>query len=242
MSSYNYRLGKDRVENTLDNEMAIEDKKRVPSEDNFTFENGYRSYVTAIFVDIRDSTTLFTNKTEDTAKLVRSFTSEIIEILRDDQNLRSIGIRGDCVFAIYTTPSKSDILECADKTFYINTFIKMLNKLLNERGYSKLKAGIGMATDKELVIKAGRKGVSINDKVWIGEAVTVASKLSSYGDKNNNNRIFFSETSYNNFIDELEKRNNKAKDWFNYEYLVGAYSANVIKTDFNNWIDNGFPD
>lgn len=242
MSSYDYKLGKDRVENILDNMMIIEDKEKVPSDDNFTFENGYRSYVTAIFVDIRDSTTLFTKKTENTAKLIRSFTSEIIEILRDDDNLRSIGIRGDCVFAIYTTPYQIDIYECADKTFYINTFIKMLNKLLEERGYSKLKAGIGMATDKELVIKAGRKGVSINDKVWIGEAVTVASKLSSYGDKNGKNRIFYSEISYNNFIDELEKRNSRAKEWFQYEYLIGAYSANIIKTDFNNWIDGGFSD
>lgn len=242
MSSYNYRQGKIRVENILDNQMIIEDKNTVPADNNFTFENGYKSFVTAIFVDIRDSTTLFANKSEVTAKVIRSFTSEIIEILRDDKNLRSIGIRGDCVFAIYTTPYKDDIFECANKTFYINTFIYMLNKLLKERGKPELKAGIGMATDEELVIKAGRKGVSISDKVWIGQAVTIASKLSSYGDKNNNNRIFFSETSYNNFIDELETKNTEAKNWFNYEYLVGAYSANIIIKDFNNWINNGFPD
>lgn len=59
------------------------------------------------FVDIRESSKLFTDKDkEKVAKIIRSFTSEIIEILREDDNLREIGIRGDCVYAIYTTPKK----------------------------------------------------------------------------------------------------------------------------------------
>lgn len=34
----------------------------------------------------------------------KKFYLEVIEILRVDENLREIGIRGDCVYAIYTTP------------------------------------------------------------------------------------------------------------------------------------------
>ena len=206
MSEYDYKQGKNRVETILDNYMEIEEKDKLPSDDNFTFENGYLSWVTAIFVDIRDSTSLFSNNDEPTAKLIRAFTSEIIEILRGDENIREIGIRGDCVYAIYTTPDQSYILECANKTFYINTFINMFNKLLENRGGNKIKVGIGMATDKELVIKAGRKGVSINSKVWIGKAVTIASKLSSYGDKNFHSRLMYSPLSYENFIEGLEKK------------------------------------
>lgn len=240
MSEYDYKQGKNRVDSILDNYMEIEEKDRLPSDDNFTFENGYISWVTAIFVDIRDSTSLFSNNDEPTAKVVRAFTSEIIEILRNDENIREIGIRGDCVYAIYTTPKQSDILECANKTFYVNTFINMFNKLIENRGGNKIEVGIGMATDKELVIKAGRKGVSINSKVWIGKAVTIASNLSSYGDKHHYPRLLYSATSYSNFIAELEKQNSEASSWFKYTDHLNAYRADLVKVDFNNWINNGF--
>lgn len=249
MSKYDYKQGKNRIESILDNYMEIEEKNKLPSDDNFTFDNGYLSWITAIFVDIRDSSSLFADKDkEKVAKLIRSFTSELIEILRDDVGdslVREIGIRGDCVYAVYTTPNKEDIYKCADKTFYINTFINMFNKLLNDRGYSKLRVGIGMATDKELVVKAGRKGIGINSKVWIGRAVTMASNLSGLGDKNGNKRIMYSSCSYNNFIEQLEKThpNKTPRTWFNKKYDSYGniiYNTNAIKTDFNNWINNDF--
>lgn len=242
MSVYDYKQGKNRVESILDNYMEIEEKDRLPSDDNFTFENGYLSWVTAIFVDIRDSTTLFSNKNEDTAKVVRAFTSEIIEILRNDGNMREIGIRGDCVYAIYTTPYKLEILKCASNTFYVNTFINMFNKLLENRGKNKIKVGIGMSSDKELIVKAGRKGVSINSKVWIGEAVTVASKLSSYGDKDYRPRIMYSSLAYNNFIEDFEKSNpdSNVRDWFTYRSELNAYESGIIMSEFNNWVNSDF--
>ena len=247
MSEYDYKQGKNRIETILDNYMEIEEKDRLPSDDNFTFENGYNSWVTAIFVDIRDSTTLFSKKSEDTAKLVRAFTSEVIEILRKDGNVREIGIRGDCVYAIYTTPTQAEVLECANNTFYVNTFINMFNRLLSKRGMDKIDVGIGMATDKELVVKAGRKGVNINSKVWIGRAVTMASNLSSYGDKDGYSRIIYSKTSYDNFIDEIEKNNpnNNLRSFFKYinnskTWYLDAYHADIIKIEFNNWVDNDF--
>ena len=110
MASYDYKNGKSRIEEILNNKMEIIEKEKVPKDDNFTFDNGYYSWVSAIFVDIRESSKLFTDKDkEKVAKIIRSFTSEIIEILREDDNLREIGIRGDCVYVIYTTPKKKMI-------------------------------------------------------------------------------------------------------------------------------------
>ena len=138
----------------------------------------------AIFVDIRDSTSLMAKDDQEyVAKVVRSFTSEIIEILRGDDRERELGIRGDCVYAIYTTPYKSDVYEVFNKTAWINTYLNMLNALLRKHGYEKIKAGIGVALGNDHVIKAGRKGTGINSTVWMGEAVSKAAKLSSYGDK-----------------------------------------------------------
>ena len=244
MANYDYEAGKKRIDDILNNKLEVIEQNAIPSESNFTFDNGYYSWVSAIFVDIRKSSELFSDEDkEKVSKIIRSFTSEIIEILRDDDNLREIGIRGDCVYAIYTTPDKDDIYELADKTFYINTFMKMLNNTLKDKSYPTIKVGIGISTAQELVVKAGRKDVGINSKVWIGDAVTKASNLSSLGNKNGLNSIVFSNCSYINMIDKLVKNNSeKAKSWFHQrsDFKYGTYyDADIIKLDFNDWINEG---
>lgn len=247
MATYDYRKGKERVESILDNDLIVIDQNEVPSDESFTFSNGYYSWVTGVFVDIRDSSTLFSDEDkEKVSKIIRSFTSEVIEILRNDDNLREIGIRGDCVYAIYTTPSTDDIYELADKTFWINTYMKMLNKLLADRSLPKINVGIGMSTAQELVVKAGRKDVGINSKVWIGKAVTRASNFSSLGNKKGNPALVYANCSYINFIDKLkEVSGEKAKDWFKHHLDEGDgayYTANIVKSNFDKWISNGMND
>ena len=133
------------------------------------------------------------------------------------------------------------------KTVCINTYMKMFNKLLADRSLPTLKVGIGMSTARELVVKAGRKDVGINSKVWIGKAVTRAANFSSIGNKNGNPSLVYSSISYDNFIRQLEKDNSaqKPKEWFTYHSDEGNgpfYTADIIKKDFYNWISNGMPD
>lgn len=92
-------------------------------------------------------------------------------------------VLGDCVFAVYSTASKEEIYDVYQRAVYINTYLKMLNKLLDERNLPNIKAGIGLAADKNLAVKAGRKSSGINDFVWIGKAVTTASNLADLGNK-----------------------------------------------------------
>lgn len=161
--------------------------------------------------------------------------------------MREIGIRGDCVYAVYTTPTADDELDIATKAFYINTFMKMLNTLLSERGLPTIRVGIGQSTDQELVVKAGRKGVGINSKIWIGKAVTRACHYANYGGKDGNPPLVFSEKSYDYFIEGLKARNSsktekEVESWFTYHKDEGEgayYTANVIKTEFDNWIQAG---
>lgn len=248
MEYYDYKSGKERIEKILDGDLKVIEQNIIPSDDSFTFSNGYYGWVTAIFVDIRNSSSLFSDENkEKVAKIIRSFTSEIIEILRTDDNLREIGIRGDCVYAIYTTPQKDDIYELADKTFWINTYMGMLNQLLSDRNLPEIKVGIGMSSAQELVVKAGRKDVGINNKVWIGKAVTTASNLSSIGNKNGNYALVYSSCSYNNFIEELKEvcQGQNPEEWFTYHWnnsCGGYYTARVIKTAFDEWISNGMKD
>lgn len=120
----------------------------------------------------------------------------------------------------------------------------MLNKLLDERSLPNISVGIGMSTAQELVVKAGRKDVGINSKVWIGKAVTRASNFSSLGNKNGNSPLVYSSCSYSNFIDKLIENNssNDPKSWFTYHSGAsdGAYyTANIIKINFDKWISDG---
>lgn len=244
MANYDYKAGKKRIKNILDNKLEVIEQSKIPSDDEFTFNNGYYSWVTAIFVDIRKSSKLFTEEDkEKVSKIIRSFTSETIEILRADNNLREIGIRGDCVYAIYTSPSKSDEYELAEKAFYINSFMKMLNKLLKEKQYDTIKVGIGMATAQELVVKAGRKDVGIHSKVWIGDAVTKAANLSSLGNKNGLKTIIFSSSSYDYIIEQLvEECGEEAKSWFTKHTSLNYgiyYDSGIVIKDFDKWIDEG---
>ena len=245
MYEYDYINGKRRVNEILNDSNEIEEKEKVPKENNFTFHNGYFAWVTAVFVDIRDSTSIFTeNKKTSTSKIIRAFTSEVIEILKNDDNLREIGIRGDCVYAIYTTSKKYEDYEIANKVFYVNTFMEMLNKLLQNKNMKTIKVGIGVSTAQELVVKAGREKTGINNLVWIGKAVTFASKFSSLANSNGYNNIIFSGNFYNSFIGEL-KNNNENKNvesWFKQHRdskLGYFYDCDIIKSEFNDWIENG---
>lgn len=245
MNVYDYKAGKERLEDILGNDMDVIEKGELPTDNNFTFTNGYYSWVSAVFVDIRDSSQLCADDDkEKVAKIFRSFSSEVIEILRADNNIREIGMRGDCVYAVYTSPKKQNVYEVANKCFDINTFMKMLNQLFEEYGLPKIKVGIGMSTAQELVVKAGRKNVGINSKIWIGKAVSRACHYANYGNKDKTPPIVIGSCSYANIIDQLEKNNPTAnpKSWFTYHKDEGEgdyYTANIVQRKFNDWIKAG---
>ena len=245
MTYYDYRAGKKRIDDILNARMPIQASSKLPSTDNLTFENAYNSWISALFVDIRNSTELFADDDrEQTAKIIRSFTSEIIEILRNDSLLREIGIRGDCVYAIYTTPKQANLYEVHNKAAYVNSFITMLNRILCNHGLDTIRAGIGLAVGDDHIIKAGRKGVSINSTVWIGDAVSKASKLSGFGDKNGISRIVMSSLFYSNLVDVYKEQRPDSgfETWYHTSNSLpywGTRHGNVIISDMNDWINSG---
>ncbi|MGE9752984.1 adenylate/guanylate cyclase domain-containing protein [Bacillus inaquosorum] len=251
LKGYDYIERKKKVEEILDKTNEVNKVKKFPRDEDFTYTNGYKAWTSAIFVDLRDSTSLFKDKNDvDIAKVIRGFTSEIIEILRKDadDNIKEIGIRGDCVYAIYSTPDQSDIFYLGERAFYINTYMRMLNELLSQRSLPRIWAGIGLDTSVTLAVKAGRKSSGINNLVWIGEAVAKASKLADLGNKNNIDPIVMSDVFYTNYM-VIEDRlvddgfyTGGTKQWWNEGFsssLSYYYHADIIKTEFNNWIVEG---
>lgn len=242
-TDYDYKNRKKEVEDILDNTDEVNEVTRFPRNEDFTYTNGYKAWASAIFVDLRDSTTLFSEHDDvEISKVIRGFTSEIIEILKkgtDKEDLKEIGIRGDCVYAIYSTPFRQDTIDIAERAFYINTYLKMLNKLLSERELPTIKAGIGLNIGYTLTVKAGRKNSGINNMVWIGESVSVASKLADLGNKNGVNPIVLSSIFYSNYIKEMGST--EEANWESgYDSNHGTYyHANLVKSNFNTWIDGG---
>lgn len=239
--SYDYKEGKDRIKKILENNATIQ-KKEIPNDDtDFTYDNGIKCWIGSIFVDIVGSKNIIENK-EDivVAKVLRSFTSEVISILNTSDNMRQIGIRGDCVYGVFSCSKQKDTYELADLTFYINTLIKMLNKLFTKYKYPNIKVGIGMSIGEDLVIKAGRKGTGINDRIWIGKAVVEACVLADKAGRNGKSPIGFSSLAYTNFIELLEKEKSECRNWFTKYYEDGKYEyyGDVIKSSFNKWIED----
>lgn len=76
---YNYLESKKAIEKILNSKTDIMKKTKIPASDGeFTYENGVKVWVGALFIDIVNSTNSFKNANVDTAKIMRCFCSEII--------------------------------------------------------------------------------------------------------------------------------------------------------------------
>lgn len=238
---YNYRNPKANIINILTSKTKIEDKDHIPHENNFTYENGVRCWTTAIFVDIRNSSELFTEENKDKlARFMRAFTSEIITILSQDDKHYQIGIRGDCVYGIYSSHSKQDDVTVFDYACEINTFIKMLNKLSKNYGYKEISVGIGIGSGQDLIIKAGKVGAGINDKIYIGNALVFASNLCNIANTRQYNPIAIDKDIYKNVIEKYPSCSQHLKFSRDYSCTPNEfYHCNLISSDFNDWINGG---
>lgn len=240
---YDYKKSKETVESILGSPTKIVTKEKIPSSDSeFTYENGIKTWVGALFVDIVDSSKLFQSPDENTARIIRSFCSEIISILKDDGNYREIGIRGDCVYCIYTVPYKIDLVNIFRHAYRINSFMKMLNKLLKKKGYSPIRAGIGLGCSQDLIVKAGQNGSGINDKIWIGRAVVDAAHLSDTANRNGISEIAMSPLFYDNVIEHLCEENKNYKSWitphtYGYYGSIDYYHCDIVEARFDEWIE-----
>lgn len=240
---YNYKNSKANIINILKSKTQIEEKEKIPADQEFTYENGIVCWVSAIFVDIKKSSELFKTRDEKLARLLRAFTSELITIMQDFDEYSQIGIRGDCVYAIYSTPTKNDVDSVFGIAAKVNTFMRMFNKLLQDNNYSTIGVGIGLGCDKELIIKAGRSGAGINDKIWIGKAVVDAANLSSVANRYGYSKIAMSSCFHNNIKDFEGNKPEWFKPIYGSVHFNGTfYTCDAINKEFDKWIDQGMKD
>lgn len=239
---YDYKQSKKDIIDILDSKIDIKEVEELPSNDSeYTYDNGIKTWVSSIFIDIVDSTNLFSGSKINQnilGRIIRAFTSEVIKIVSDSNELHEAGIRGDCVFAIYKGNQKTYLNDLFTIATRVNTFLKMFNLLLEKRSLPNISVGIGLGCDKDLVIKAGAKRKT-NDKVWIGHSVFDAANLSGIANRSGYEAICMSATFYENIIEYNKDIENLFSKRYSYDFKDYLYQCDVVLVQFNDWINGG---
>ncbi len=181
-SYYNYISSLNRLDEILGQPAgSFDERPSLPSRDELTYANGYYANCSALFVDIRDSSKLPDSYTRPVlAKIYRAFISETVAVLKGHSRVLEINIVGDCVWGVFDTSQKSEIDELFAAACSVHSLIDVLRCKMRQRGYgTPIRAGIGIAYGRALMVKAGYKGSGLADVVYMGDVVNDASKLAA---------------------------------------------------------------
>ena len=206
-TTYTYKVedSESRMDDILDvNDNDYEDNKNdIPSRNELTYKNGYYVNVTALFIDIVDSSKLTDgNRRPTLAKMYRVFLSECVAIMNSWEMCKEININGDCVWGVFETPKKSDVDDVISVAAQLNSMIKILNYKLQKKKYDTISVGIGIDNGRALMVKAGYSGSGINEIVWMGDVVNTACHLANKAGRGSRNRIIVTEQIYSNLNDK----------------------------------------
>lgn len=231
---YDFGNSLKRIDEILDaDNKQYEEKDSIPSRDSLTFTNGYYVNCTALFVDICDSSKLPEYQNRPVlAKIYRSFISELVALFNGASNCKEVNIHGDSVWAVFDTPYKDDVDNVYSTACKANALVNILNYKLGKKGYKTYKVGIGIDYGRALMIKAGHKGSSINDVVWMGDVVNQACHLAAKGNASNSNGnpIMLSTVIYDNL-----NAGNQGLCSYNQSNL--CYQSNAVNVKMSNWLE-----
>lgn len=154
-SSYTYKVedSASRMDDILDaDDNDYQDNENsIPARNKLTYKNGYYVNVTALFIDIVDSSKLTDGHKRPTlAKMYRAFLSECVAIMNSWEMCKEININGDCVWGVFETPKKSDVDNVISVAAQLNSMIKILNYKLKKKKYDILSVGIGIDDGRAL--------------------------------------------------------------------------------------------
>jgi class 3 adenylate cyclase len=184
-----------------------------------------------MFVDMRGSKELPDKyKGSTLARIYRSYISELVAVMRDHTGVCEISIQGDCVWGVFDTPYKKNVDELFSVAAKVSSMIDILSWKLEKKSLEPITVGIGLSYGRALMVKAGHKGSSINDVVWMGDVVNESAKLCECGNQSWNDReIMVSSVFYNN----LNQHNQSLLEW---NSSRDCYHGYVINTEMDGWL------
>lgn len=158
--------------------------------------------VTAVFADLKSSTSLNTEKGAKTAAFAYTYFIRAMTAALDNFSADYIDIHGDGIFGLFSQKSQFPAIACAItmKTI-VETNVSALFKQDASSNW-ELTAGIGIDQGTVLVRQLGLKGAKQNE-VWAGKPLNVAAKLSSVAKPN---ELVVSERAFAKYIGASELR------------------------------------
>ncbi|ARC55497.1 hypothetical protein AS850_00210 [Frondihabitans sp. 762G35] len=233
---YDVAKSADRIKEILGRpSTSFEEVDSLPDRDDLTFTNGFYGKASAIFVDIRDSSGMTDKyKRPKLAKIYRTFISEMVAVLNSVAVVREVNIVGDCVWAVYNTPYKSDVDAVFDAATRANTLIKLLNHYFELNSIDPVSVGIGMEFGRALMIKAGYSGSGINEVVYMGDVVNRAAHLAHEA-----GRGWWTPPMYigSDFHTNLKPSNAAFCTLGSIAGIGSIYTANVVNVSMNDYVE-----
>lgn len=232
-TSYDFEKSIVRIDEILnESDKSFEELDSIPSRDKLTYKNGFYVNCTALFVDIRDSSSLPSKHKRPTlAKIYRSYISEVVAIMNGNINCKEIEIDGDCISGIYDTPKMPDIDSVFHDAYTINSIVKILNYKFSKKNIENINIGIGIDYGRALMIKAGYNGSGLNKVVWMGDVVNSASNLCNKANKGwESKEIFVSDVIYSNL-------NEHNKSLLSRNHTHYCYHGSVIHSGLEDWYE-----
>jgi class 3 adenylate cyclase len=231
--TYDFNASLERIDEILNaDNKQYEEKDSIPARSCLTFTNGFYVNCTALFVDICDSSKMTDeHKRPVLAKIYRSFISELVAFFNGYDICKEVNIHGDCVWAVFDTPLKKDIDTAFSAAYGANALVNILNYKLKKKDYLTYNVGIGMDYGRALMIKAGHKGSSINDVVWMGDVVNQACHYAGYVGKVGTfgYNMFLSDAIYDNLNDDNKKLCHRNGQWF-------CYQSSAVMSYMDHWL------
>jgi len=209
--SYNFQDSLERIDSFINQSNATYQKVNyIPSRDQLTYDNGFYVNCSAIFVDIRESSSLTDKHYRPTlAKLYRAFISEVTAILNSNQYCKEINIIGDCVAGISDTKGASSANQLVDTASQICSLVDILNCKFKKADINEINIGIGISYGRALMVQAGNKGSGLNEIVWMGDIVNEASKLCNEANKDGfdvTEKVIISKSFYDRLNPEYQNK------------------------------------
>lgn len=221
----------DDILNASDNDYEDNDYT-IPSRDKLTYKNGFYVNITALFIDIVDSSSLTDGRKRPTlAKMYRSFLSECVAIINGSERCKEININGDCVWGVFETSKRQDVENVVFVAAQLHGMINILNYKLRKKGYDEISVGIGVDIGRALMVKAGYAGSGINDVIWMGDVVNSACHLGNEAGRDSRKAIIISSEVYDFLSDEAKGRFSEIYSY----YEVTKYESNCVAKDMNAW-------
>ncbi len=195
----------DRINAILNDSNTYDEADDIPKVEDLTFKNGKYVKCVAFFIDLRGSTDLIKTqgkKSRTLARIYRAYISEIVAIVNSYKTCREVNIVGDCVSAVFAgkeEDSQIPVIEALRTAAMSNGMMKVLNIKFQKKwgeDFKEIKAGIGIALGRALVIKAGFNGSGIKDLIYMGDVVNRASKMCGLAHKEYNASICVTESVY----------------------------------------------